>query len=416
MRTKSSPSRWDRRANVIAWCTILGTWAVMYASQLLVRTLFYADTRFYMAMSYWFGGESQDSARNLTATVSESHGMPMPDTATVFGWGLVQPRVVLPALSAPFVRIFGPDGMLVVPGLATLAFVVLVTWLLLRRYGPAATTATMLLMLTSIFVMSYMTGMLTESLSALWTALTLAAAWRYLRTPRWYWLAAMAGLTVVSAFTRQATLIVTGAFVVAWLADLVRRRGRRSGWTWPAVTVTATTLVSQAVQSSVFPTFSQKDQFLRMTGTDSLPAALAKVPGLVGDLVRRDFQNYMSSDRPLLLLVLLSLVAAVVCWRRTEAHLLLGAGLGFAVYNITNGNATWFRYAVPGLVFYLLTIALLMSLMSHRLVAARHAAGGDDPGAAPAVDPGEDPVPQDDEVAGRHRDHADGLGEPGREA
>ena len=51
----------------------------------------------------------------------------------------------------------------------------------------------------------------------------------------------------------------------------------------------------------------------------------------------------------------------MVFWRRTESHLLLGAILAIALYNVTNGNATDFRYALPGFVFSAMSIGLLFS-------------------------------------------------------
>jgi hypothetical protein len=53
-------------------------------------------------------------------------------------------------------------------------------------------------------------------------------------------------------------------------------------------------------------------------------------------------------------------VGIVLFWRRSEAHLLVGAILAISVYNITNGTPTAFRYAIPGLVFYVAMVGLVI--------------------------------------------------------
>src|SRR5690606_21025428 len=110
-------------------------------------------------------------------------GWETPPAETLFGSGLVQPRVVYPLLSVPFARLFGIDGMAVVPVLAMAPLVVLLSWMLRRRYGAVAAIAVPVLVVTSERLMFYGTAMLTESLTAVWCAALVAVAWRYQRTP-----------------------------------------------------------------------------------------------------------------------------------------------------------------------------------------------------------------------------------------
>ena len=44
-----------------------------------------------------------------------------------------------------------------------------------------------------------------------------------------------------------------------------------------------------------------------------------------------------------------------------ESQLLLGAILGIALYNVTNGTPTGFRYSMPGLAFFAVSAALLIA-------------------------------------------------------
>jgi hypothetical protein len=90
----------------------------------------------------------------------------------------------------------------------------------------------------------------------------------------------------------------------------------------------------------------------------------------------------MAADHALLVFVVLSAIGMIVLWRREESHLLLGAIVGIALYNITNGTSTSFRYAIPGLVFYALAVALLVSRTAPRLTSTSRARGMRRPTAA----------------------------------
>ncbi len=357
------------RPEIIVWAVVAVTWVLSYLSYVRNRGLFFYDTRYYMAYAFWFGGDSQQVARDRTAEFAAQFKIPMPDAATTFGWGLVQPRVVLPALSAPFMDLFGPYGLAVIPALATILFTIVVTFVLMKRYGNVAALATIVLMNASLRIIIFMTGMLTESLSAVWTLLALLLAWRYIRSPHWLPLVLMGLLTVISAFTRQATLIMAGAFVMAWLLGMLTTRSWRSPWMWPAIIVGATAVVTQVVQTALFP-FSQADQFLRMTGASSFGEALTKVPALAYHLFVLDINEFMFEDKPLLFIFVLSVGAMLLFWKHEEAHLLFGAMIAVGLYNITNGSATSFRYAIPGLVFYVLVIAMLFQA-TYRLMPVR---------------------------------------------
>lgn len=348
------------REAVLAGAIVTVTFLVTYAATVTLKPLFAPDSRYYAAMALWFGGESQSEAARQVAELSAQSGWASPAASVLFGWGLVQPRVVLPALSVPFVKLWGIDGMVVVPGLALAAVMAVLAWALFRRYGPVAGISTVVLVMCSSQIMFYGSAMLTESLSALWGALTLVAAWRYVRRPGWLPVAWMVTLTIISAFTRQATFIVAGAFVVAWLVALLLRR-RDNSWAVPALSVAVTALAIQVLQTKLFPTFSQLNQFKSKTDADTLTEALLGTPRLAWKIVRTDLAFFAQSDRPLLVLISLSVLSSVIFWRRTETHLLIGAFAGTALYGITNGTPTAFRYAMPGLVFYAASVALLMS-------------------------------------------------------
>lgn len=353
------------RSALLLATVVASTFVVTYGSVVAVKPLFAQDTRYYAAMSLWFGGDSKAEAARQVTEMSARSGFKTPTVDTLFGWGLVQPRVVLPALSVPFVKIWGIDGMVVVPGLALAALIGVLTWMLARRWGGVAAAATVVVVLCSSRIMYYGAAMLTESLSALWGALTLVAAWQYQRQRGWRPVVWMVALTVVSGFTRQATLIPAGAFVTAWLVAVVLRR-RPNTWGVPAIAVAVTAVTVQLLQTRLFPTFSQLDQFEAKTGAHSLGEALRGAPGLAWRIAWHDAVNIATSDHALLVLILLSALSMVFFWRRAESHLLLGAILGIELYSVTNGTPTAFRYAMPGLAFFAASVALLIARADQR--------------------------------------------------
>lgn len=341
---------------------VASTFIATYVSTVRYRPLFAPDSTYYAAMSLRFGGVSTQEAIRQVNEVRVRSGWPALDQ--MFGWGLVQPRVVLPALSVPFVKIWGIPGLAVVPALALAALAGVLTWVLTRRCGAVAAVATVLLIICSPRIMFFGSAMLTESLSALWGALTLVAAWRYQRRPGWQPVVWMVVLTIVSAFTRQATLIVAGAMVTAWFCALVLRR-RPNGWGVPALAVGLTSVVVQLVQTKLFP-FYQVNQFEAKTGTDSLSGALRGAPRLAAHIAQQDLVFIAQTDRALLVLVLVIALSIVIFWRRAESHLLLGAILGITLYSVTNGTPTGFRYAMPGLAFFAVSVALLIARVDPR--------------------------------------------------
>jgi hypothetical protein len=377
--TSAFATRWRARfRSILAWAIIAGSFVVGYVAMLRTKPLYVPDSAHYLAKALWFLGATPAEAHAQVAAYAARHGISViPGVDVIFGWGLVQPRVVLSALAMPFVAAFGPIGLAITTGIITAALAAVLGFTLMRRYGNVAAVGVMIMVNCSAYIMWYSGAMLTESLSALLTALTLVMAWRYLREPRGWLLLAMAALTIASAFTRQATLIVVGAFAAAWVLSMLVGRSWRSPWMWPAITVGAAGIGSQLLQSILFPSFSQVAQFLKATGTDSLGAAVLAIPALARHILSKDVGNFLANDRILLVLILVALAGIVLFWRRAEAHLLVGAIVAISIYNVTNGTPTSFRYAMPGLVFYVVSAALVISATGQRLHTPERAA--DDP-------------------------------------
>lgn len=344
---------------ILLWIVVAVSFSVSYLAFVQHQPFFAPDSRYYLAMTFLFGGDSPDIARDRTVEFASRYGIEIPPVDELFGWGLVQPRVMLPALAVPFVKIMGPLGLAATVLVVTIALEIALTLVLLRRYGAPPAAAVMIMINSSYYIMTFYGMMLTESLSSLWTVLALVGALGWMRDRNRSWLVLAVGATVGAAFTRQATFIVAGAFLVAWVIGSLLER-RNSVWMWPAVLVAGTAVTCQIVQSLVFPSFSQLDQFLKQTGTDSLGEALLAVPGVILRILSRDAYTLMSGDRVLVTFILLAVISMIVFWRRPEAHLLLGAILATGLYNVTNGTPTQFRYALPGLVFFAIMVAYLV--------------------------------------------------------
>lgn len=356
----------EERRFVVDYVIIVGIFIAVAGLRVILQTQFSPDSAHYLGMSLWFSGMSREDAVAYVVQQSLAHGYePNTTPEQLFDWGLVQPRVVLPILAVPFTWIFGPGGLGVLSVLLSLVMILSLYWLLRSYYGRLSTMATVLLALSSPFIIAYSVGMLTEALSAIWGVLTLGIAYRYQRDRRWVWIAALVVVTVLSAFTRQATLIVAGAFAMVLVVSLFTSSERHK-WVAPSLAVAGTAVVVQVIQTLLFP-FSQAGQYMRMTGTDSLWGAILATPELVWGIIKRDLAVFALNDPTMLVILALSFLSMALFWRRAETHLLLGAMLGIALYNITNGTATHFRYAMPGLVFYLASITLLLTSLREGL-------------------------------------------------
>lgn len=382
---------WWRVVPWPTWLLLAAAFAGVVVAIWLEKEPFAPDTRYYAAMALRRIGTSAPDIVAQVRAYDDRFGWPTPIPGTLLGWDLVQPRVVYPLLSAPFVALFGIPGMQVVPIAAFGLAVVAMQWLGSRLAGVTSALFVVLLVLLSRQVVFYSTAMLTEGIAmALIAGIALTLPWRGRRRSAAA-LATAVVLTVVLAFTRQTTLIPAGAVFVAWAGAWVATGRARNAWAPFAAWLTATAVGTQVLQSLLWPNFSQLKQFLDKTGTDSLPAAILASPRLAWHIVETDLIAMAKVDRALLALVVLAVVAAVVRWRHTDAHLLMGALAAGMFYNVTNGTPTMFRYTMPGMVFLVVCIAAFVTSITRGTWPVP-----DWPRRRPAsaVDPG----PADDEV------------------
>ncbi len=370
----------------LVWAAVYGMFGLTYYATVVSSRLWVPDTKYYAAVALRVAGHSQDDAARIISAHIRPFGIDWgnPTAADLFGGGLVGPRVVYPVLSAPFVEVFGLRGMAVVPALALVVTIALLLLTLAPRYGWLGSLPVLVLLATSSHVMLFASAMLTDGLAMMWSAMLLFVG---LRTHSFrshgVWL--LLAVSVLQAFSRQSTLIPAGAFLVAWLALALRRRTAGNRWAPAALAVGVTTLLTQLLQAVLWPGFSQVQQFEHATHTTSLGAALRRAPRLIRHLANVEFQHLAQSDLSQLLLLAASLIAVVVLWRREEAHLAVGALLGAAVYEVTNGSPTGLRYGLPALPYVALLVAALVARLG--TIGSRHALASA-PGGGPAAPAG----------------------------
>jgi hypothetical protein len=354
----------------VYWGIIAGLFgfAVVYAFTTI--HLVFPDSMYYYGRALYYAGYSQTEAHQLVQAFAERQGWGSPDADMLFNWTLVAPRVVYPALSAPFVYLWGYEGLLVVPFVATTLIYFATAWVLRVRYGMLVGLATMLVVLQCQHWIWQQLGPLCEVLTAFWLALTLGAVWCYRRfrpsRGAWLWLVAAGVCTVLLAFTRQAMLIPAGAFFMVWVGEWIRTKRVRNSWLAASSVVVGVSAACQLYQMVRYP-FDQTSQMQRMTGTAGVKDAIWAMPGQLYRVLKSDFELFWKADQSMLVCIALVLVGLVVCWRQVESHLAFGALAGGMIYQATNGSlSTSLRYCQPGLVTYLLVIAALLAWLANK--------------------------------------------------
>jgi hypothetical protein len=134
-------------------------------------SIFQPDGVLYALRTYMFMGENQLVAARLiedwyfTYGASRNHFDPssiLPGNAPA--WGLVAPRVLYPALSVPFVAVFGMNGLLVIPSLSLLVLILSIYFISKKFEAQNLGLAISLLVLMSPTVLRWMVANITDSL------------------------------------------------------------------------------------------------------------------------------------------------------------------------------------------------------------------------------------------------------------
>lgn len=317
------------------------------ASHMRWGALYPPDSRYYVTMALRDMGKSPAEALTqqlkVTGQPAESWYFSSADPV----WRMVQPRILYPLLSVPFVWMFGVSvGMAVVPALAMMVTVLAAARLVQRRYGPfAALAAAGALAATGIA--TWLTMAITDAPAVALVALILLRLPLGRRTSGrdLIWLGAYAaGLCM----TRQVTPMIAGLVCGGWLwAFLFPVQGRprrfRNEWLAPAAVVTGVSLVGQAAFSEAYP-YNATQQFLYAGDQPTLHQALLHLPSLSWSLARSEVVNMLHNDRYLLILMTAPLVYVLIRFKDEVVGVFLGGAAGTAVLVLANGVPSGMRY------------------------------------------------------------------------
>jgi hypothetical protein len=361
----------DRTDPTVYWSILAVAFLVTLRGVFSVRRLLSTDSLFYYGRALLYSGYSREEAFAKANEAGDTIGFNVPSVERMFDWNLVEPRVVYSLLSAPFVRLMGWHGLLVVSIGAVALLFGLMGWALRRRYGTVVGLAVMSLVLSSGTWFFFGVAALTESLSALWFALALGAAWRARAAGgrrRRAWLLAAGVVTVLFAFTRQAMLIPAGALFAAWLGEWAKTKTPKNSWAGPAAVIVGVAAACQVFQLLAFP-YSPKAEWLVQTGSDTWTLKQSLFNGLRA--VYLSLTAFSGSDAAMAVLIVLLAASFAVCWRRVEVHLAAGALAAGMVYQILNGAAqVRLRYCQPGWFAYVLAVGALLGWLATRPRAA----------------------------------------------
>jgi hypothetical protein len=335
------------------WIFISAAFLIAYVFWRWAKHPWDGDSLYYTAMTYRYAGYGLEDAIHQTGLYFGE-----PDigrlhygfTDPVIG-PLIYPRVVLPALSLPFVLLFGGSGMWVVPFLSG-AFVVWgLTRLLTRLFDASiAVVGTLAFVCTASFL-EFGTGLYTEA-----PALAFAVALLLLlpmgeRGPDWSfgWKAGLgaAACIVLISFSRQAGPILVSAICGAWLWTTVRQRAfRRNPWTKPVLYTLPAGLISTAVLQWWAP-YDIMAWFVKINNEPNTAAALRDFFPIAWRDLASDAYGYFPHDLIMLAIWLLALAGCVYLARSPLTGMMVGGLVPSLILSTLNSVPSSFRYYVP---------------------------------------------------------------------
>jgi len=357
-----------RRATAVAspqgWLLV----GVVYLTALLLNSRrvwhFGPDSRFYLAWAYHYGGLSEADAGRVTYEYLNQFSWFTPycyyacdtsDPTLSYDWlyrgpegGLVAPRVLYPLLSAPFVRLFGPIGMLVVPLVAYTACVIMVMVLANRYVGRQWSALAGLAIIVPISVTALGMYAYTEALAmAFCLACVLTLPLR--RASRPVDVLLFGAFLTLFGFTRQFHPIVVAGVGAAWLAAAVTERRLRNQW-FPFLGVgVGLSFVIAYLQSLIGPGYSVFAWFLEVSGAQTVGGIPAALPAVIRTIVVGEVFT-AGRDFGLVVVAVLATLGLVRRWRERLSHFTFGLLAGTAVVQVLNTTPSQNRYwamAIP---------------------------------------------------------------------
>jgi hypothetical protein len=272
---------------------------------------------------------------------------------------MVQPRMLYPMLSVPFVWLFGlHTGMIVVPMLAIGTAVFACARLVQRLHGPLAALAAAGVLASTSAVIAF-TEALTDPLAIGVIALILLNL-PIGRRPQGHNLVFLGLLSVMLCLTRQVMPMAAGMAVGGWLWAVFfpgggRPRRVRNEWLAPSAIVAGVTVGGQVVGSILAP-YNITQQFLYASDKPTLGSALSNLPMLAWQMTRAEIVSMLQGDRYLLFLMAAPFVYMLIRFKDPTVGLFLGGLVGTYALILANGIPSGMRY--ESIIFPVATLAL----------------------------------------------------------
>lgn len=372
------------------WLVLAVVYAISYLYWHWVGKPWTGDSLYYTAMTYHYSGHNLDEAIRLTGVYFHDpaidrlhYGFDNPTIAP-----LIYPRVVYPALSVPFVLLFGGAGMYVVPLLSSL----FLAWGLMRLFTRLFTKE-IALAVTALFVMTvafleYLTGLFTEAPAVAFTVGILMMLPIGGRRFGWREAVGSSVLLVLITFCRQSGPVLLGAICCAWLWVVFQRRSLRGNpWTRPALVLVPVGIVSTLLLQWWAP-YDALAWFVHVNHEPNTASAIKHIPRIFWHLTVTDAKGYFNHDLVMLIIWCVGLLSCLVRPQSVRSGLLIGSLLPSALLAVLNSKPSSFRYYLPMYPFLLLAFA---GVLHHVLVRRRAAAAGE---AEPEREAAGDDVPQ----------------------
>lgn len=327
---------------VVLSLLILGLAAHLYWDK-----IFFPDSRYYLVMAYRDMG---DSAAGALRTQQKVTGIPAASWYFAGSdpvWRMVQPRLLYPLLSVPFVWLAGPRlGMVVVPALSAVVAVIACARLTQRLYGPAVALFAAGALAASATVTD-MVAALTDPLAMALVALLLLnlPIRKRMRGYDYLWLAV---LSAALCMTRQTTPVVLGmaAAGAIWALMPARIGGAdkpRRPWLLAAAVVSAVTVCGNLVSEMAAP-YDATNQFLLAGHQKTMSAAIVHLPQMAWQITRAEAALMVRTDVVLTMVAIGAALYAIIRIREVQAWLLAGAAAGTLALMVANGIPSFLRY------------------------------------------------------------------------
>lgn len=323
------------------------------------------DARYYLAWAYRYGGLSEREAGSRTYAYLDTFGWfrdfcgPGCRPDDTYSWlfhgftgGLVAPRVLYPLLSAPFVRLFGPEGMLVVPVLAYAVCLVLVMALAARLVGPRWSVLAGLATVLPVAMSRWSSYAYTEALTmALFVACVVVLPLAR-KARRWDW-ALFGVLLLAFAFTKQFHPVLVAGVGAAWLGVAVFQRRPRNPWLPFLGVGVGVLVVANVVQGLIAPAYSIVDSFIEHSGAGTAAGIPAAIPRVAWRLIRAETWDALA-EPAICVIALLVVVGVLRRYRSPASWLTAGAVAGTFLLHVLNTEPSHLRYYST--VFPLVTV------------------------------------------------------------